>query len=171
MVLVAPEIIWVLGGDRYTEGAWIIAPIAASIFFRFLYSLYANIEFYYEENYFIMFASVICALLNIVLNYIFIKKIGYLAAGFTTLVCFAFYSVSHFVFSQKVLKKYTSINSLYDNKFIFGVGFVISAINIGVMSLYRYVFIRYFIIFLIGLNVIIFKKEIIRILKKIRERN
>lgn len=93
IVLVAPEIVWILGGEKYAEGAWIIAPIAASIFFRFLYGLYGNIEFYYEENYFIMVASMICAVLNIILNYVFIKQYGYLAAGFTTLACYAFYSI------------------------------------------------------------------------------
>lgn len=170
IVLIAPEIVWVLGGERYAEGAWIIAPIAASIFFRFLYSMYGNIEFYYEENYFIMVASMICAVLNIVLNYIFIKQYGYLAAGFTTLVCYAFYSISHFIFSSKVLKKHTSLKVLYDNKFVFIVGLVLSVLCVFLMRLYDYKIVRFVIILCTVIVCILFRNTIIGSIKKIRER-
>lgn len=170
LVTLAPEIIWILGGEKYAEGVWIIAPIAASIFFRFLYCLYGNIEFYYEENYFIMVASVLCAVLNIGLNYIFIKKYGFLAAGFTTLVCFMIYAFSHFVFSTKVLKKHAGIKELYDNKFVFAVGMVVSVISILMMSLYSYNLIRYAIVILIFISLIVFRKRIMTILKVIRNR-
>lgn len=169
IVLVAPEIVWILGGEKYAEGAWIIAPIAASIFFRFLYGLYGNIEFYYEENYFIMVASMICAVLNIILNYVFIKQYGYLAAGFTTLACYAFYSISHYVFSTKVLKKHTSLRTLYDNKFIFTVGLVLSTLCIFAMKLFSRVIIRYSIIVLIIVSCIIFRNKIIEIVRKTRK--
>ena len=170
LVLVAPEIVWILGGEKYAEGAWIIAPIAASIFFRFLYSLYGNIEFYYEENYFIMVASVICAILNVILNYVFIKQYGYLAAGFTTLVCFIFFAISHYVFSSKVLKMHTSITCLYDNKFVFTIGIILSIGCIGAMRLYNNALIRYAIIAGLCIVVTIFRKTILEIIKSIQER-
>ena len=125
LVSLAPEITYILGGEKYLDGMWIIAPISASIFFRFLYSLYGNIEFYYEENFFIMFASVIAAIINIILNYVFIKKFGYLAAGYTTLFCFIVYAISHCIFSKRVLKKHVNKSYLYDNKFIFLIGIIV----------------------------------------------
>ncbi len=59
-----------------------------SVFFMFLYPLFANIEFYYEKTKFVMVASCSGALLNILLNYIFIGLYGYYAAGYTTLICY-----------------------------------------------------------------------------------
>ena len=165
LVLIAPEIVWILGGEKYAEGAWIIAPISASIFFRFLYSLYGNIEFYYEENYFIMIASAVCAILNIVLNYIFIKQYGYLAAGFTTLLCFVFYSVAHCFYSTKVIKKHIGMKSIYDNQFIYITGFVLSGISVGTMILYKFVIIRYIIIVLIGGMMVIIRNKIVEKMK------
>lgn len=171
LVLIAPEIIWILGGNKYAEGAWIIAPIASSIFFRFLYNLYGNIEFYFEENYFIMLASVACAVVNIVLNYIFISKYGYLAAGFTTLICFAFYSFSHYLFSTRVLKKHTSLSTLYDNRFIFVIGFILLLMTIVTIKLFDYLYIRFSIILVTGIVGFFYRKNVLEIVLKIKKRN
>jgi O-antigen/teichoic acid export membrane protein len=170
LVTLAPEIIWILGGDKYSEGVWIIASISASIFFRFLYSLYSNIEFYYEENYFIMVASVICALLNIVTNYIFIKLYGYLAAGYTTLGCFAAYAFSHYMFSKYVFKKHTGQESLYDNRFIFFMAILVIALCLAMMALYDLPIVRYMVIVSVLVSVVLFRKKIIELIKMIREK-
>ena len=51
----------------------------------FMYQIFANVEFYFEKNKFIMLASIFSAGFNVFLNYIFIKELGYIAAGYTTL--------------------------------------------------------------------------------------
>ena len=45
--LMAPEIIAIMAPSNYSEAIWAIPPIALSVFFIFLYSLFANIEFYF----------------------------------------------------------------------------------------------------------------------------
>lgn len=169
LVVVAPEIMWILGGEKYADGVWIIAPIAASTFFRFLYSIYGNVEFYYEKNYFIMIASLITALVNIALNYIFIQLFGYLAAGFTTLACFALYAFSHFVFSNYVAKRYCG-RSVYNNKFIFLVSVFVILFSFLIMLLFNYWFIRYFIVIVIIFLSIIFRKKIVLIFHQLKNR-
>ena len=84
--LMAPEIIAIMAPSNYSEAIWAIPPIALSVFFIFLYSLFANIEFYFEESYFVTIASIMGAILNIILNAIFMPIGGYLAAGYTTLM-------------------------------------------------------------------------------------
>lgn len=42
-----------------------------------------------------MFVSVLGAILNVFLNYILIPKFGYIAAGYTTLVCYILFAVGH----------------------------------------------------------------------------
>lgn len=170
LVTLAPELIWILGGDKYAEGVWIIAPISASIYFRFLYSLYGNIEFYYEENYFIMVASVICALLNIVTNYIFIKLYGYLAAGYTTLACFALYAFSHYVFSRHVFMKHTGQERLYDDGFIFLISIIVVIICLAMMALYDLPTARYMVIAVVLICGIIFRNRILDLTKIVRKK-
>ena len=170
LVLFAPEAIWILGGDKYSDGVWIIAPVAISIFFRFLYSMYANVEFYYEKNIFIMFASVITALTNIALNYVFINLYGYLAAGFTTLVCFAIYAFSHYVFSSLIVKKKCDGESVYNNKLILLISVLTIAISAVIMLFYKYWYIRYSLVLCIFVVAIIFRKQIIGVFRQIKRK-
>lgn len=168
ILMIAPEIIAILGGEKYSEGVWIIAPIAASIFFRFLYGLYGNIEFYYEENYFIMVASVVCAIVNIITNYIFISLFGFLAAGYTTLGCYMLYAFAHYLFSQRVLKKHTNEDRLYDNKFILLTSVVVVLVSSLMMLLYDFRIFRFVLVALVLIVTFIKKNELIAILKDMR---
>ena len=43
------------------------------------------------------------AVANVVLNFIFIRIFGYVAAGYTTLACYILYSVGHYVVSKRIL--------------------------------------------------------------------
>lgn len=170
IVTLAPEVIWILGGEKYNEGIWVIAPIAASIFFRFLYGLYGNIEFYFEENYFIMIASVLCALLNIITNYIFIKICGYLAAGYTTLGCFAIYAFAHYFFSEHLRKKHGVDKEIYDSKYNFLLGVIVMLFCFGAMALYRFTIIRYLFITAIIICITTFREKIIHIIRLLRKK-
>jgi O-antigen/teichoic acid export membrane protein len=170
LVLVAPEIIWILGGDKYAEGIWVVAPVSASIYFQFLYAMYGNIEFYYEENLFIMFASIGAAGLNIVLNYIFIKLYGFVAAGYTTLVCYVLYAFFHYKFSSYVLKKHTGgMKHLYNDKFVLLCAVAVIVLSLLLMSLYNYPVIRYLVVAGILVAMFICRKRIKNILQKIRK--
>ena len=168
ILTVAPEIMAVLGDERYSEGVWIIAPISASIFFRFVYGLYGCIEFYYEENYFIMVASTICAVVNIITNYIFIKMFGFLAAGYTTLGCYILYAISHYIFSQKVLQKHSKIKTLFDNRLILVSSIAVIAFSSCMMALYPFRLIRFLLIFALLVFTFIYRKSIIDRFKKIK---
>lgn len=168
ILTVAPEFMAVLGDERYSEGMWVIAPIATSIFFRFVYGLYGCIEFYYEENYFIMVASSICALVNIISNYYFIKLFGYLAAGYTTLGCYILYAFSHYVFSQKVLHKHSKIDVLFNNKLILGISIVVVIISTMMMALYPYRILRFVLVLIMLIISFVFRKKLKERIKTIR---
>lgn len=100
-VLIAPELIKILGTEEYLQAMWIIPPVMLSCFFTMVYSLFANIEFYYEKSIYVMTASVIAAIANIILNAIFIPIYGYIAAGYTTLVCYILLALIHYLFMKK----------------------------------------------------------------------
>ena len=60
-------------------------------------------QFYYEKTQFLMAASMAAAGANVVLNFIFIRLFGYIAAGYTTLACYMLYSVGHYIVSKRIL--------------------------------------------------------------------
>lgn len=95
VILLAPEVITLLGTEDYKEAIWIIPAVSVSVYFTFCYKLFSTVEFYYGATKFVMIASSIGALLNIILNAIFIPRYGFIAAGYTTLVCYLVFMVMH----------------------------------------------------------------------------
>ena len=82
LIMFAPEAIAIFAPVSYQEAIWTVPSVALSVFFMFLYTFFATFEFYYEKTKYIAGATVGGALLNIGLNYICIKKFGYIAAGY-----------------------------------------------------------------------------------------
>ena len=168
--LMAPEIIAIMAPSNYSEAIWAIPPIALSVFFIFLYSLFANIEFYFEESYFVTIASIMGAILNIILNAIFMPIGGYLAAGYTTLMCYIVFALAHYIFMKKVCKKHVINESIYDEKNILVITIILTIISLLVMLLYKLFIIRYLIIGSMIILAILKKNFIVNLLTKIKEK-
>ena len=168
-VLIAPELIKILGTEEYLQAMWIIPPVMLSCFFTMVYSLFANIEFYYEKSIYVMTASVIAAIANIILNAIFIPIYGYIAAGYTTLVCYILLALIHYLFMKKIVRNWTE-GKIYDVKFITLLSVAISVISILLTFTYKFIAIRYIIITFLLIVAIIFRKKIIAIVKILKEK-
>ena len=144
--------------------------ISLSSYFTFLYSMFGNIEFFFEENKFITTASVIGAIANIILNYIFMQIFSYYAAGYTTLFCYILFSVSHYAFMRKVCKKHIDGDKVYDEKVIFAMSAIFVIAAFGMMVIYDRPIIRYSLIAVGMIVCIIKRKQIIDKFKKMKER-
>lgn len=163
--LFAPEFLLILATEEYHEAIWIIPPISMSALFIMLYSFFTNVEFYFEENKFIMFASIIAAALNVVLNFIFINMFGYIAAGYTTLFCYIVYSLAQYIFMCHVCKK-NKIDAPYDGKLIWLTALVFVILSGVSEVLYLLPTIRYIVITaIVAVSAIIGCKYRNRILK------
>ena len=101
----APEILYIAGPEQYHEAIWAIPPVVLSVYFIFLYGLLSIAELYYAKTKFMMFASVSAGTLNVVLNAILIPRYGYLAAGYTTFVCYGLYCMGHYIVASRTIKK------------------------------------------------------------------
>lgn len=144
IMFVAPEVIYIFAPSSYHEGIYVIAPVIAGVFFTGLYSLLAILEFYYKKNVYVMIASTIAALLNILLNWIFIPIFGYQAAAYTTLGCYVIYALLH-AFNLKRLK----IDHFYDMKAIFFLSIFMIVVSILVAQTYDGIVLRYLLLLLI----------------------
>lgn len=165
----APEVVWIVGSSKYMDAIWAIPPICGSIFFIFLQNLFANVEYYFEKTKLIAAASVGVALLNVILNYIFIKLSGYLAAGYTTLFCYIVYSLVHFVVMRRICRQNDlPINNLFDFKAVIGLSILMLGVIAIMLMVYNYIIIRYAIFLVIMVIAILNRKKIISMVRSIR---
>ena len=161
----APEAMIILASKEYAGAVYVIPPVAAGTFFFFMYNVFANVEFYFEERRFVLIGSVMAAALNLHLNWIFIPIFGYYAAGYTTLVCYIIYGLSHLGFSKFVLNKHLNGEQIFDGRFIMFISIVVIAITIGLNYLYSYNPLRYGILAIILVMLLIKRQTVLNILK------
>lgn len=102
LILIAPEVVKILANESYWEGISIIPPVVLANYVIFAYSLYVNIEHYYKKTPYITVNTIIAAASNIVLNFIFIPKYGYIAAAYTTLASYLISFVLHSRYARKL---------------------------------------------------------------------
>ena len=145
VVVMAPEILSILAPGSYQAALQVIPPVTASVYFMFLYNLFATFEYYYEKTHYVMIASVIGAVLNLVLNAIFIPKFGFIAAGYTTLACYILYALAHYLFMRKVCLMVGS-GSVYSPGCIAAIGAGFLVIVFIMMLLYDMPVIRYCVV-------------------------
>lgn len=170
LICLAPEAIKLLGPKEYHEAIYVIPPVAMSGLFMFLYSLFSIVEYYYEQTQFVAIASIGSAVANIVLNAVCIPRFGYLAAGYTTLVCYILTSVGHYVFMRLVSRKYMNGNRIYNEKIIVFIAVLAVALSFMMLALYGHPIIRYAIVLIIGAIGFVKQKWIKRQINEIRKK-
>lgn len=166
IMLVGPEVVYIFGGPSYMEAKYVIPPVCLGIMLQFVYTLYANIEFYEKKTGWISTATMVAALINIVLNFIFIPILGYIAAAYTTTIGFATMFIMHYL----VVYFKTGYRGLFNiAKILCIVGGAMIAMVISLM-LYNHTYIRYTVIVGYLLVLIIggmkYKEQLLSILKK-----
>lgn len=113
----APEIVRILATEEYYEAIYIMPPISAGIFFTSVAHMYSNILVYYKKTKYVMYGSIVAAVLNIMLNAIFIPIFGYMAAAYTTLIGYVVMAMIEALWAIKLHKKETENNvNIYDNR-------------------------------------------------------
>lgn len=168
-ILVGPEVISIMAPAEYKSAIWVIPPVSCCVYFMYLYNIYANIEFFYEQKRMVAIGSVVTAAANVVLNYIFIGMFGFIAAGYTTLVCYVLYSICHYAFSKMVLKKKTVEARIFDNRILIFFGIIALAIT-GVSNLlYLNNIVRYAVLAVMVILAILKRDKIMGILRQIKK--
>lgn len=140
--ILAPEVVAILAPGEYSEAMTLVPVIAASVFFMFMYSYCSNIEFFYEKTGLAAIASVLAAVLNLLLNAVFIPLFGYRAAGYTTLACYVALGVAHYVFSQRVVRAKVGAAAL-NGRAVWGLALAFVAVSLLLPLLYPYPLARY----------------------------
>lgn len=149
---------------------YIIPPVAASVFFIFLYSMFSTIEYFYQKTVQIAIATVIAAVLNVGLNYIFINLYGYYAAGYVTLLSYIVLAFMHFIFYKIIVKdKFGKDKQLYDYKTVLLSSVIVLIAMVIMIFTYKYLIIRYSLILILIFISVWKRKQIIEILISIKK--
>ena len=141
IVLVAPEIMLMLGGKSYGEALYVLPPVMGGCIFQFLYSMYVNIEQIKKKTMGMACASVAAAVLNYVLNALFIPKYGYIAAAYTTLAGYAFLLLIHMILVKNFI-----MDVIYDNRLTLALAAVTLGFVAMVSKIYGHSALRYAIL-------------------------
>lgn len=165
LIMFAPEVITIFAPKQYKEAIWVIPSVTLSVFFTFLYTFFATFEFYYEKTNYIAGATVGGAILNIVLNYIFIKRFGFIAAGYTTLFSYILFAVLHYYFMRKICKQYLNDIKPYNLKLIIGISIGSLGAGFLIMITYTNIILRYMLIIITFLILFVKRKKLIEIAK------
>lgn len=168
LICVIPDVFrWMLP-KAYYPAIWVIPPVVVASFFMFLYPLFGAVEFYYEENQYITIASIAGAIINILLNYIFIHIFGFIAAAYTTLLCYILFSVAHYFFMKKVLKKNAITSKIYDIRYLFFISLGVIILMTVITILYSNTVLRWIFIFIILFIALYNRKNVLKMINILR---
>ena len=167
----APEVMSIIAPKSYAEAIWAVPPVCSAVFFMYLFNLFADIEYYFEESKYVAVASILAALLNIGLNYIFIPIFGYIAAGYTTLGCYIMLAISHYICMKVICKKNSFNIAPYNIKFALFVSIALLIIMVLITIFYRIAIIRYLIIAIIIVVAMVSRNKITSVLNTISKKN
>jgi O-antigen/teichoic acid export membrane protein len=165
-ISLTPEAVQVLGGSRYLAGTTCVSPVVLGVICQYIYTHYVNIEMHLKKTKYVSMGTIMAALLNIVLNAIFIPRFGYVAASYTTLASYFVLMLIHFFITKKILKI-----KLYNDAFMFGSLAATTAISFGIVKTFEYRAIRYFIILLgFGSFIYIYRGFILKNIYKFKKK-
>lgn len=163
----APEIILVLAGKKYAEAALIVPPVAICLLLLFYSQLFINVEFYYEEKKKLVSASIIAALLNVILNALLIPKMGYIVAGYTTLISYIVFAFSNYLAMKNVLKERDIKDEAYSYKALLIILAVFTVLSFLGLALYSMLLVRIAIVIFVLIIAFIFREKLIAMTKQI----
>ena len=163
-ICIAPELIWALCGEKYREAVSVIPPVSASVFFVAMFTILTNIELFYDKKHFSSEIAIVAAVLNLVLNILFIPRMGYVAAAYTTLVSYMLYAAGHIFYAGRTLSAKTGSNPIPVRQLVLlGGGVLLGCVASRV--LYQMTVVRYAVAALLLVLLIVKRKQITAFLK------
>ena len=102
IMLLAPEVLWVLGGENYSAALYAIPVVSLGCVFQFIYTLYVDLELKQKKTIYIAIATLAAAAVNLVLNMVFIPLMGYFGAACTTAIGYGCLLLFHYFIARDI---------------------------------------------------------------------
>ena len=136
-VALAPEAIFILGPEEYQAGVWVVGPVVLGTYAKYIFQNYEHVELHLKKTWYISVATIVAAVLNVILNCLFIPQYGFIAAAYTTLVCYICLFISHCLVVRLLLKE-----NLYSDFHFYFSYLVVCLVCVGMMCLYNHMIVR-----------------------------
>lgn len=149
--LLAPEVMIIWASRKYADVVYIIPPLLVSVLLTHIYTIFYNIELFYDSKKTIIFSSIFAAIFNVVTNYIFLNIFGYKAAAYTTLFSNLLLLILHFL----TVKSIKRTDVLPVKSIVLIVLFSMAAIY-PIILLYEYIFLKYITILVSALGLTVY---------------
>ena len=161
LLTISTELIKIFLTDVYSPCIYIVPTLVVAMFFQFIYIFVYDFQFFNKKAKSIAASSIVAAIFNLITNYIFIPKFGFLAAGFTTLASYFVLLMINYFFTVRI-----GINKVYDIKQLFAWTIVVGVYALICVKLKNEFIVRY--IMFIGFSLVLLKiksRDLIRLLK------
>lgn len=168
IVALAPEIVYIMAGQKYAEAIWVVPPVAMSVLLLYYADLFDCLLFFYESKKFLAIAAIVSAMVNVILNYVFIPMLGYIVAAYTTLISYLVLASLDYFYMLRICKQHDIDKNLYSIKGLIAVFIVFAALAFTAMCLYNYPIIRYAIILCVFVCMFVFKNKLIELFDMIK---
>lgn len=116
IMTISNEFIMLFSAKEYWDGKAVALVLVEGIFFLFLYTIPAGIEYYTKHTKYIALGSVLTAVLNVGMNYFGIRHYGYEAAAYTTLISYVVLFLLHWNIASRLF----DVKELFDLKWMAG---------------------------------------------------
>jgi len=128
MMTISPELIKFMSPRNYWNGISYVAPIVVASYLIFLYAFFSSYLLYAKKTTRIAVNSVIAAVLNLILNYVFIPQYKAVGAVIATVISYSVLFVLHLFALRQEGRQYLDIEKMLQNILnvaVFGVFFYI----------------------------------------------
>ena len=165
VIVFAPELIAIMAPPEYGIAIYVVPPVVGGVFFQCMYYIFANPIYYFKKPKYVMYASLIAAIINVILNYIFIPMFGFIAAGYTTIVSYMLQAFIDYLAMRKVMGF-----SIYNTKLLLGISAAVIAVSLVSALTYRFIFIRYGLFIAMLAVIYVNRRRLTDIFKTIKRR-
>lgn len=150
--LTVPEIIKILADRKYWDTVRFVYPIVVGCFCQYIYSYYCTFETIECKTKYIAIGSALAAVINWVLNFLLLRRIGYEVAAFTTFVGYFILMIFHMLICKYICKqvKITYVKYILYASVLFAIAYIISVIKdfwliryVLLIWLMMYIYIKY----------------------------
>lgn len=130
-----------------------------------MYQIFARVELYYEKKIYTVIATFGATLLNVSLNFLWIPRMGYTGAGYSTLIAHVFLCLIHYIFYRKICVENTIEYPLYKGTVMLLISVVFMVCSLSVVLLYNFFVARILIVITIVALMWFFHKRLIKLIK------
>lgn len=166
LVVLAPEIVAILGTKDYRMAVYLVAPMVTGTLLRFFGYVYTAIQNYHKKTAYVAAGTLAAMVINVFLNYVCILCFGYMAAAYTTAVSYFLLLILQGYLEKRVagqraisLRKSICISVAY---------FAVNIASMGLFELKWYV--RYAVVLVITAGAVrFFLPQFVKVVKDLKK--